>query len=183
MNTSSAETSYSCLPLCTDSSQIWAAKIGSSGPNVLLAGNIHGDETTGGQLLQRWMWETCNEPTPEQDQAAVQLVTWYIPMLNVDGYEKVREGVLSQLGPHCCNYHAAAPELTGARKQLSKCDVARPPCFMFQPVSGGRARQQRVLHPLLTGAPPLPNPRTSAPTAETQTSTATSRKCSTPPQA
>lgn len=35
-------------------------------PEVMMAGNIHGDETTGGQLLQRWMWATCNAPTDLQ---------------------------------------------------------------------------------------------------------------------
>ena len=31
---------------------IWVAKIGARGPSVFMGGNIHGDETTGGQLLQ-----------------------------------------------------------------------------------------------------------------------------------
>ena len=31
---------------------IWVAKIGVRGPSVFMGGNIHGDETTGGQLLQ-----------------------------------------------------------------------------------------------------------------------------------
>ena len=49
---------------------IWVAKIGARGPSVFLGGNIHGDETTGGQLLQRWLWETCNQPSREQIEVA-----------------------------------------------------------------------------------------------------------------
>jgi hypothetical protein len=37
--------------------------VGSGAPTALMAGNIHGDETTGGQLLQRFLWETCFEPS------------------------------------------------------------------------------------------------------------------------
>ena len=52
-----------------DDRHIYAIKIGDattsastnmsdsySAPEVLMAGNIHGDETVGGQLLQRWIW-------------------------------------------------------------------------------------------------------------------------------
>jgi hypothetical protein len=107
------------------------------------------------------MWETCNEPTPEQDQAAVQLVTWYIPMLNVDGYEKVREGVLSQLGPHCCNYHAAACR-TGARKQRWVMpNVTCSSAVFHVSALAGRACQRRASPPA-TCAPPSAHPRPSA---------------------
>lgn len=66
---------------------IWAFRIGSQGPDVLMAANIHGDEVTGGQLLQRWMWETCNKPSSEQSKVATSVTAWYVPMLNADGYE------------------------------------------------------------------------------------------------
>jgi succinylglutamate desuccinylase len=64
---------------------IWVAKVGSRGVNVLMAGNIHGDETTGGQLLQRWMWETCNAPSAAQTKVASSVVAYYMPMYNADG--------------------------------------------------------------------------------------------------
>ena len=40
---------------------LWAAKVGDTGPEVLLGGNIHGDEPVGNQAIQRWLWETCNQ--------------------------------------------------------------------------------------------------------------------------
>merc|ERR1719343_1174595 len=46
--------------------EIWAMTVGPGAPKVLMAGGIHGDETTGVQMLQRWMWETCFEPSAEQ---------------------------------------------------------------------------------------------------------------------
>jgi len=71
---------------------IWVAKIGVRGPSVFMGGNIHGDETTGGQLLQRWLWETCNQPSKEQIEVAGTTITYYMPMLNPDGYEANRRG-------------------------------------------------------------------------------------------
>merc|ERR1719277_1383295 len=69
--------------------EIWAMTVGPGAPKVLMAGGIHGDETTGVQMLQRWLWETCFEPSA--DQAAIaQFAVAYIPMLNPDGYETVR---------------------------------------------------------------------------------------------
>mmetsp|Transcript_56694 Transcript_56694/g.165897 ORF Transcript_56694/g.165897 Transcript_56694/m.165897 type:complete len:415 (-) Transcript_56694:61-1305(-) len=67
---------------------MWAVKIGSIGPEVLMAANIHGDETVGGQLLQRWIWSTCNNATTEQSNVAKSVVAWYIPMFNPDGFEQ-----------------------------------------------------------------------------------------------
>jgi hypothetical protein len=46
--------------------ELWAAKIGDTGPAVLMGANIHGDEPVGNQCIQRWMWETCFEPSEEQ---------------------------------------------------------------------------------------------------------------------
>jgi len=79
-----------------DGRDIWVMKIGSGEPKVLMAGNIHGDETTGGQLLQRWMWETCFEPTAEQ-AAVSQYAVAYMPMLNADGFERNRRGNANNL--------------------------------------------------------------------------------------
>mmetsp|Transcript_17284 Transcript_17284/g.45065 ORF Transcript_17284/g.45065 Transcript_17284/m.45065 type:complete len:403 (-) Transcript_17284:195-1403(-) len=76
----------------TDRRDIWVAKVGAVGPQVLMAGNIHGDETTGGQLLQRWLWETCNKPTAQQDDVARSVQAFYMPMLNPDGYERNQRG-------------------------------------------------------------------------------------------
>jgi hypothetical protein len=76
-----------------DGYEIWVVKVGTnSGPEVLMAGNIHGDETTGGQLLQRWLWETCNSPTTEQTDIATTIQGYYMPMFNVDGFERNRRG-------------------------------------------------------------------------------------------
>jgi len=72
-----------------DGREIWALTIGPGEPTVLMGGGIHGDETTGVQFLQRWMWETCFEPSAEQAAIAESAVV-YIPMLNPDGYERVR---------------------------------------------------------------------------------------------
>eukprot|EP00037_Helgoeca_nana_P031925 m.411264 g.411264 ORF g.411264 m.411264 type:complete len:393 (-) comp28612_c0_seq1:779-1957(-) len=76
----------------TDGNSIWVAKIGSTGPKVLMAGNIHGDETVGGQVLQRWVWETCNQPTAQQEEVAQSMQAYYMPMFNPDGYEKNQRG-------------------------------------------------------------------------------------------
>ena len=70
--------------------EIWALKIGNGTAAVGLYGNIHGDETTGGQLMQRWMWETCNAPTSEQTEVHTGLSAWYVPMFNPDGFENNR---------------------------------------------------------------------------------------------
>lgn len=75
-----------------DGRDIWAARVGSVGPEVLINANIHGDETTGGQLVQRWLWSTCHAPNREQTQVATSVVTWYIPMFNPDGFERNRRG-------------------------------------------------------------------------------------------
>lgn len=75
-----------------DGRDLWVAKVGSRGPNVFMGGNIHGDETTGGQLLQRWLWETCNQASAEQVEVATSTVTYYMPMLNPDGFENNRRG-------------------------------------------------------------------------------------------
>lgn len=72
--------------------KIWVLKIGGAGPQVLMAGNIHGDETTGGQLLQRWVWETCNQPSIEQGDLARSVQAYYMPMFNPDGYESNSRG-------------------------------------------------------------------------------------------
>jgi len=71
---------------------IWVAKIGNQGPEVLMAGNIHGDETTGGQLLQRWAYETCTRANNDQDQIARAMQVYYLPMFNPDGFESNRRG-------------------------------------------------------------------------------------------
>jgi succinylglutamate desuccinylase len=57
-----------------------------------MAGNIHGDETVGGQVLQRWVWETCNQPTAQQEEVAQSMQAYYMPMFNPDGYEKNQRG-------------------------------------------------------------------------------------------
>ena len=69
---------------------IWAIRIGTVGPEALLGGNIHGDEPVGNQLMQRWMWETCNNPTAEQTEVATSVQAWYLPNMNPDGYEANR---------------------------------------------------------------------------------------------
>jgi len=74
-----------------DGREIWVMVIGPGAPKVLMAGNIHGDETVGGQLLQRWMWETCFEPSAEQ-AAVAQYAVAYMPMMNPDGYWRGRRG-------------------------------------------------------------------------------------------
>ena len=71
---------------------IWAAKLGDSGPAVLMGGNIHGDEPVGNMLMQRWMWETCHDPSDEQLEAALSAQVWFVPNMNPDGYEMNRRG-------------------------------------------------------------------------------------------
>lgn len=69
--------------------EIWALKIGNStGPEVGMYANIHGDETTGFQLMERWIWESCNAPTDEQLEIASSVQAWYIPLMNPDGFER-----------------------------------------------------------------------------------------------
>ena len=70
--------------------EIWVMTVGEGSPTVLLAANIHGDETTGGQLLQRFLWETCFNPSSEQVALAERYTTAYMPMMNPDGYESNR---------------------------------------------------------------------------------------------
>ena len=72
-----------------DGREIWVITIGEGDPKVLMAANIHGDEVVGGQLLQRWMWETCFEPTSEQT-AVSQYAVAYMPLMNPDGFERNR---------------------------------------------------------------------------------------------
>lgn len=71
---------------------LWAVKVGDTGPEVLLGGNIHGDEPVGNQAIQRWLWETCNNPSDEQVEAALGAQAWFVPNLNPDGYEANRRG-------------------------------------------------------------------------------------------
>lgn len=72
--------------------EIWAARIGDTGPEVLMGGNIHGDEPVGNMCIQRWLWETCNDPSDEQVEAALSSQAWFLPNLNPDGYEANRRG-------------------------------------------------------------------------------------------
>lgn len=69
---------------------IWAIGVGTQGPEILMNANIHGDETTGGQLLQRWLWETCKQPDAKQTEVALKARVWYIPLFNADGFENNR---------------------------------------------------------------------------------------------
>jgi hypothetical protein len=72
-----------------DGREIWAMKIGNStGPEVGMYANIHGDETTGFQLMERWIWESCNSPTDEQVEIAMTVQAWYLPLTNPDGFER-----------------------------------------------------------------------------------------------
>jgi len=75
-----------------DGRDIWVMTVGTGSPTVLMAANIHGDETTGGQLLQRWLWETCFEPSKEQDHIASTYTIAYMTMFNPDGYMRNRRG-------------------------------------------------------------------------------------------
>lgn len=71
--------------------EIWVMTVGpSSEPKVLMASNIHGDEVVGGQLSQRFLWESCFEPTAEQANIATSMTTAWMPMMNPDGYESNR---------------------------------------------------------------------------------------------
>mmetsp|Transcript_48172 Transcript_48172/g.111604 ORF Transcript_48172/g.111604 Transcript_48172/m.111604 type:complete len:397 (+) Transcript_48172:113-1303(+) len=67
---------------------IWAVKVGRTGPEVLMAANIHGNEPVGGQLLQRWLWSTCRKPDASQVEVAKSVQAWYVLMLNPDGFEQ-----------------------------------------------------------------------------------------------
>jgi hypothetical protein len=70
---------------------IWAFKIGNNaGPEVLMGGNIHGDEPVGNMVMQRWAWTTCNAPTPNMVEVATSVQGWYLPNMNPDGYEMNR---------------------------------------------------------------------------------------------
>ena len=72
--------------------EIWAVRVGDTGPEVLVGGNIHGDEPVGNMCIQRWLWETCNDPSDEQIEAALGAQAWFVPNLNPDGYEANRRG-------------------------------------------------------------------------------------------
>mmetsp|Transcript_25408 Transcript_25408/g.28213 ORF Transcript_25408/g.28213 Transcript_25408/m.28213 type:complete len:392 (-) Transcript_25408:13-1188(-) len=78
------------------SRDIWVMRVSSGDrkPQVLLAGNIHGDETTGGQLLQRFLWDICDKyGTDDEITRMVDSTDLYVmPMLNADGYERRRRG-------------------------------------------------------------------------------------------
>jgi murein tripeptide amidase MpaA len=71
--------------------EIWVMTVGpTSDPKVLVASNIHGDEQVGGQLNQRWLWESCFEPTAEQTAIATTMTTAWMPMMSPDGHESIR---------------------------------------------------------------------------------------------
>jgi len=70
-----------------------ALKIGTVTPAkgpILLGGNIHGNEPVGGQLVQRYAYETCYSPSDEQKKIATSTIVWYLPFFNPDGYESHR---------------------------------------------------------------------------------------------
>jgi len=55
---------------------------------VLLAGNIHGDETTGGQLLQHLAWDFCAtfRTNDRIRNILANNIVYFMPMFNPDGY-------------------------------------------------------------------------------------------------
>jgi len=72
---------------------IWVLQFTKAGvtnlPQVFLAGNIHGDETVGGQLLQRYAWDICNKYGSNSTLTSIVDRTnlFLLPMFNPDGYE------------------------------------------------------------------------------------------------
>jgi len=82
----------------TQNRDIWVVRVTKAGtsplPEVLLAGNIHGDETVGGQLLQRYLWDLCNKfGTDPLLTSIVETTDLYVlPMFNPDGYEARTRG-------------------------------------------------------------------------------------------
>jgi len=63
-------------------------RLTDNAPVVLLAGNIHGDETTGGQLLQHLAWDFCDKyrTDPRINSILSGFVVYFMPMFNPDGY-------------------------------------------------------------------------------------------------
>jgi len=61
-------------------------------PSILLAGNIHGDEVTGGQLLQRFAWDICEKYQTDADIRKIleTSAVYIMPMFNADGYQAGR---------------------------------------------------------------------------------------------
>lgn len=92
---------------------IWAIGVGVNGPEVLMNANIHGDETTGGQLLQRWLWETCKQADKKQTEVALNARVWYIPMFNADGFENNR-----RCNANGYDLNRNFPRVTGGGAQL-----------------------------------------------------------------
>lgn len=62
-------------------------------PEVLMAGNIHGDEVVGGQLVQRLLWNICTNPTNTRTASILRNnVLFFLPMFNADGYQNNLRG-------------------------------------------------------------------------------------------
>eukprot|EP01052_Picozoa_sp_SAG31_P033099 SAG31_NODE_3699_length_3976_cov_2.373227_1_plen_365_part_00 len=71
--------------------ELWVVTVGgedAEAPQVLMVGNIHGDEPVGNMLMQRWIWTTCTQPTDEQSEVARSVKVSYLLNLNPDGYER-----------------------------------------------------------------------------------------------
>jgi carboxypeptidase D len=93
VNTCPTILSYRSIGKTVRNRDIWVVHVIRAGapvlPEVFLAGNIHGDETVGGQLLQRYLWDICNKyGTDAVLTSIVNSIDLYVmPMFNPDGYE------------------------------------------------------------------------------------------------
>lgn len=70
---------------------IWVITVGPNPdePKVLMGSSIHGDEPVGSQISQRFVWESCFEPTAEQTRISTTMTTAWMMMMNPDGNEAV----------------------------------------------------------------------------------------------
>jgi len=64
----------------------------ATNPEILMAGNIHGDEVVGGQLIQRLLWVLCDQYVTNPRLATIlrNNVIFFMPMFNPDGYMNTR---------------------------------------------------------------------------------------------
>jgi hypothetical protein len=100
---------------------LWGVKLGDTGPEVLLGGNIHGDEPVGNMAIQRWIYESCIDPSDEQVEAALGAQAFFVPNLNPDGKQSTTDSRYSGLNPTqsgraeclcCCSFAAARDQVT-----------------------------------------------------------------------
>jgi len=74
---------------------IWVVRVTNgplTNPEILMAGNIHGDEVVGGQLVQRLLWVICEEYNTNTRIKNIvdNNVIYFMPMFNPDGYMNTR---------------------------------------------------------------------------------------------